>query len=59
MCLEESFCSFTRDALKFWQPKIYSAPHHQCSSGYSPLSPAHTVQFGHRFGRLRQILKIL
>ncbi len=27
MCLEESFCPFTRDALNFWQPKIYAAPH--------------------------------
>ncbi len=27
MCLEESFCSFTRDALNFRQPKIYAAPH--------------------------------
>ncbi len=26
MCLEESFCPFTRDALYFWQPKIYAAP---------------------------------
>ncbi len=26
MCLEESFCPFTRDALNFWQPKIYAAP---------------------------------
>ncbi len=29
MCLEESVCPFTRDALNFWQePKIYGAPHH-------------------------------
>ncbi len=28
MCLKESFCPFTRDALNFWQPKIYAAPHH-------------------------------
>ncbi len=27
MCLEESFCPFTRDALNFRQPKIYAAPH--------------------------------
>ncbi len=27
MCLEESFCPFTRDALNFRQPKIYDAPH--------------------------------
>ncbi len=26
MCLEESFCQFTRDALNFLQPKIYAAP---------------------------------
>ncbi len=26
MCLEESFCPFTRDALNFQQPKIYDAP---------------------------------
>ncbi len=28
MCLEESFCPFTRNALNFCQPKIYAAPHH-------------------------------
>ncbi len=26
MCLEESFCPFTRDALNFRHPKIYDAP---------------------------------
>ncbi len=28
MCLEESFCPFTRDALNFRQPKIYATLHH-------------------------------
>ncbi len=28
MCLEESFCPFTRDALNFRQPKVYAAPYH-------------------------------
>ncbi len=39
MCLEESFCSFTRDALNFRQLKIYAAPHRtaqQCSGVPSP-----------------------
>ncbi len=34
MCLEESFCPFTRDALNFRQPKIYAAP--QCPGVPSP-----------------------
>ncbi len=34
MCLEESFCPFTRDALNFRQPKIYAAQH--CSGFRSP-----------------------
>ncbi len=37
MCLEESFCPFTRDALIFQQPKIYAAPHHPAVSR-CPLS---------------------
>ncbi len=38
MCLEESFCQFTRDALNFRQPKIYAAPHRPAVSMF-PLSP--------------------
>ncbi len=34
MCLEESFCPFTRDALNFRQPKIY-APHHPAVSRFA------------------------
>ncbi len=37
MCIEESFCPFTRDALNFQQPKIYAAPHHPAVSRF-PLS---------------------
>ncbi len=40
MCLEESFCPFTRDALNFQQPNIYAALHRttqQCS-GYTRSS---------------------
>ncbi len=39
MCLEESFCPFTRGALNFRQPKIYAVPHRttqQCSGFRSP-----------------------
>ncbi len=32
MCLEESFCPFTRDALNFRQPKIYAAQQCSCCS---------------------------
>ncbi len=35
MCLEESFCLFTRDALNFLQLKIYTAP--RSSVQVSPL----------------------
>ncbi len=35
MCLEESFCLFTWDALNFRQPKIYAAPHHLPVNGFS------------------------
>ncbi len=37
MCLEESFCPFTRDALNFWPPKIYAAPHRPAEFRF-PLS---------------------
>ncbi len=38
MCLKESFCPFTRDALNFRQPKIYAALHRPavCSGFPSP-----------------------
>ncbi len=35
MCLEESFCPFTRDALNFRQPKMSRRTVQQCS-GYTP-----------------------
>ncbi len=35
MCLEESFCPFTRDALNFRQPKIYAAPHRPAVSRFA------------------------
>ncbi len=41
MCLEESFCPFTKDALNFQQPKIYAAP--SSSVQVSPLPQASAV----------------
>ncbi len=38
MCLEKSFCLFTKDALNFRQPKIYAAPHHTAVSRLLPLN---------------------
>ncbi len=35
MCLEESFCPFTRDELNFLQPEIYAAPHHPAVSSFA------------------------
>ncbi len=40
MCLEESFCPFTRGALNFRQLKIYAAPHHPAVFMF-PLSLSH------------------
>ncbi len=43
MCLKESFCPFTRDALNFRQPKIYAAPHHPAVSRFPSPSAVITV----------------
>ncbi len=40
MCLEESFCPFTRDALNFRQPKLYAAPPSSVQVCTLPLPPA-------------------
>ncbi len=66
MCLEESFCPFTRGALNFWQPKIYAAPHHpavfrfplsisrhHCAVGRSALSFCSVTSHAHRKSRVR------
>ncbi len=45
MCLEESFCPFTRDALNFPQPKINAAPHRPAvCSGFPSPSTAITAR---------------
>ncbi len=43
MCLEESFCPFTRDALNFRQLKIYAAPHRPAVFGLLSLSHHHSA----------------
>ncbi len=66
MCLEESFCPFIRDALNFWQPKIYTAPHHpavfmfplslsrhHCAVWRSALSFCSVTTHAHRKNRVR------
>ncbi len=62
MCLEESFCPFSRDALNFRQPKIYAAPHHpvvsRCTLSLSryhcaALSFCSVTAHAHRRSRVR------
>ncbi len=66
MCLEESFCPFTRDALNFRQPEIYAAPHHpavsrcplsfnrhHCAVWRSALSFCSVTTHAHRKSRVR------
>ncbi len=43
MCLEESFCPFTRDALNFRQLKIYAAPHRPAVFGLLSLIRPHSA----------------
>ncbi len=65
MCLEESFCPFTRDALNC-RPEIYAAPlhpavfrcplslsHHHCAAWRSSLSFCSFTAHAHRKSRVR------